>query len=144
MRRPWSGGAFVSRLGSRLASVLALLFLMAGLAAGAAASGGESRGVPPEDIYQPRDLVPVDSATPLRVGDVAPDFDLPGIVPGSEPGIDGGRVRLSDYRGRKNVLVSFVPAAWTPVCSDQWPGYNLARELFEAHDTVVLGVSVDN
>ncbi|MGE4554398.1 MAG: redoxin domain-containing protein, partial [Desulfovibrionaceae bacterium] len=42
------------------------------------------------------------------------------------------------------VLVSFVPAAWTPVCSDQWPGYNLARELFEAHDTVVLGVSVDN
>ena len=41
-------------------------------------------------------------------------------------------------------MISFIPAAWTPVCSDQWPGYNLARPLFEAHNTIVLGISVDN
>jgi len=51
---------------------------------------------------------------------------------------------LSDYRGKQNVLLSFVPAAWTPVCSKQWPGYNIAKELFEAHHTVLLGISVDN
>jgi peroxiredoxin (alkyl hydroperoxide reductase subunit C) len=30
------------------------------------------------------------------------------------------------------------------VCSDQWPGYNIARDLFEAYDAVLLGISVDN
>lgn len=39
-------------------------------------------------------------------------------------------------------MLTFIPAAWTPVCSDQWPGYNIARELFK--DTIVLGISVDN
>jgi alkyl hydroperoxide reductase subunit AhpC len=42
------------------------------------------------------------------------------------------------------VVLSFVPAAWTPVCSDQWPGYNLARDLFEKNDAVLLGITVDN
>ena len=37
-----------------------------------------------------------------------------------------------------------VPAAWTPVCSDQWPGYNIVQELFEENDAVLLGISVDN
>jgi peroxiredoxin (alkyl hydroperoxide reductase subunit C) len=53
-------------------------------------------------------------------------------------------VSLTDYRGKKNVVLSFVPAAWTPVCSDQWPGYNVVQELFEENDAVLLGISVDN
>ena len=48
------------------------------------------------------------------------------------------------YRGKKTVVISFVPAAWTPVCSDQWPGYNMARSLFESNDAVLLGITVDN
>lgn len=87
-------------------------------------------------LYQPGDLKPLDSQTHLKVGDEAPDFLLPSI--------SGERVSLSSYRGRQHVMLSFIPAAWTPVCSDQWPGYCLAEDLFKMHDTVLLGISVDN
>jgi peroxiredoxin len=53
-------------------------------------------------------------------------------------------IRLSQFRGQKNVVLSFVPAAWTPVCSGQWPGYNLVKDLFNVNDTVMLGITVDN
>ena len=42
------------------------------------------------------------------------------------------------------MVISFVPAAWTPVCSDQWPGYNIAKDVFDSHDAVLLGITVDN
>lgn len=87
-------------------------------------------------IFDPGQLKPRDSRLRVHAGDRAPDFELVAI--------DGSRVKLSDYRGRRNVVISFIPAAWTPVCSDQWPGYNLARPLFESHNTVLLGISVDN
>jgi peroxiredoxin len=43
----------------------------------------------------------------LKVGQPAPDFSLKS----HEEQI----VRLSDYRGKKNVVVAFFPLAWTPV-----------------------------
>lgn len=43
----------------------------------------------------------------LKVGDLAPDFDLYDST--------GAKVRLSDYLGQKNVVLAFYPAAWTPV-----------------------------
>jgi peroxiredoxin (alkyl hydroperoxide reductase subunit C) len=89
-----------------------------------------------DNIYNPGILKPTDSKTELKVGDAAPDFDLPAV--------SGGRVRLSDYRGKRNVVLSFIPAAWTPVCSDQWPGYNIVKELFEDNNSVLIGISVDN
>jgi len=58
--------------------------------------------------------------------------------------VRGGEVTLSQYRGKKNVVISFVPAAWTPVCSDQWPGYNIAQEFFEQSNAILLGITVDN
>jgi peroxiredoxin (alkyl hydroperoxide reductase subunit C) len=87
-------------------------------------------------IYNPGVLRPIDSTLKVKVGQAAPDFTLPSIT--------GEKVRLSHYRGKKNVVLSFVPAAFTPVCSDQWPGYNMARRLFEGHDAVLLGITVDN
>jgi peroxiredoxin len=87
-------------------------------------------------IFNPGHLKPRDSQLKVHVGDRAPDFNLVAI--------DGSPVKLSDFRGRRNVVISFIPAAWTPVCSDQWPGYNLARPLFESHNAVLLGISVDN
>lgn len=89
-----------------------------------------------KNIYDVGRLKPVDSAVKVKVGDPAPDFTLPSVA--------GGNVTLGDFRGKKNVVLSFVPAAWTPVCSDQWPGYNLARKIFESRDAVLLGISVDN
>ena len=45
----------------------------------------------------------------LKVGDIAPDFDLPAIEDGRQT-----RVRLSDFRGQKHVVVTFHPLNWTP------------------------------
>lgn len=87
-------------------------------------------------IYHPHGLKPVDSVLKVAVGDPAPDFELPALA--------GGTVRLSDFKGRKNVVLSFVPAAWTPVCSDQWPGYNAALDLFKEYDAELIGISADN
>lgn len=89
-----------------------------------------------ELIFNPGQLKPVDSELKVKVGDPAPDFTLPSI--------QGKKITLSQYRGRKNVVISFVPAAWTPVCSDQWPGYVFAKELFEEEDAVILGITADN
>ena len=88
------------------------------------------------NIYHPGDLKPIDSILKVKVGDKAPDFTLPAI--------SGEKVTLSQYLGKKNVVLSFVPAAWTPVCSDQWPGYNIVKGLFDEHDATLLGITVDN
>lgn len=45
----------------------------------------------------------------LKVGDLAPDFELPAVV-----GERQITVRLGDYRGKQNVVVTFHPLDWTP------------------------------
>jgi len=87
-------------------------------------------------LYDPGHLKPVDSERTVTVGDPAPPFSLPSVR--------GEIISLKRYLGRRNVILSFVPAAWTPVCSDQWPGYNITRDLFEQYDAIVLGITVDN
>ncbi len=89
-----------------------------------------------QNIFNPGELKPTDSSLKVAVGDTAPDFTLPSI--------HHGLITLSSYRGEKNVVISFVPAAWTPVCSDQWPGYNIVKDLFDQYDAVLLGITVDN
>jgi peroxiredoxin (alkyl hydroperoxide reductase subunit C) len=89
-----------------------------------------------ENIYNPGPLKPIDSTLKVKVGDPAPEFTLPSL--------SGERVSLKQFQGKKNVVISFAPAAWTPVCSDQWPGYNIAKGLFDAQDAVLLGITVDN
>ena len=89
-----------------------------------------------ENIYPVEKLKPTDSVLKVKVGERAPDFTLPAVR--------GGKVTLSQYRGKKNVVISFVPAAWTPVCSDQWPGYNIAKDFFDESDAILLGITVDN
>jgi peroxiredoxin len=102
---------------------------------GVTAAYGQSGGFT-EFIYPVEKLKPTDSVPKLKVGDVAPNFTLPSVA--------GGATSLSQYAGKKIVVISFVPAAWTPVCSAQWPGYNIAKELFDKHNAVLLGITVDN
>jgi peroxiredoxin (alkyl hydroperoxide reductase subunit C) len=89
-----------------------------------------------QNIYPVGTLKPVDSKLKVKVGDKAPDFTLPSLR--------GDKMSLHEYRGKKNVVISFVPAAWTPVCSDQWPGYNIVKDLFDKYDAILLGITVDN
>ena len=70
-----------------------------------------------DQIYNPGPLKPIDSRLKVRVGQPAPDFDLPGI--------HRRRIRLSEFRGRKIVVISFVPAAWTPLSSAHGPATTL-------------------
>lgn len=51
----------------------------------------------------------------LEVGDEAPDFELMATGDTAGKGDTKRKIRLSDYRGKKNVVVAFYPAAYTPV-----------------------------
>ncbi|MGB8885823.1 MAG: redoxin domain-containing protein [Candidatus Korobacteraceae bacterium] len=75
----------------------------------------------------------------LKVGDEVPDFELPAVV-----GSIKSQVKLSDYRGKKNVVLAFYPADWTPVCASQLPGLNADLERFAGYDAEVVGISVDS
>jgi len=88
------------------------------------------------NVYNPGLLRPVDSVLKVKMGQKAPDFTLTSTT--------GEKVSLSQFQGKKNVVLSFVPAAWTPVCSDQWPGYNMVKDIFDDHDAILLGITVDN
>ena len=51
----------------------------------------------------------------LEVGDEAPDFELPATGDTAGKGDPPKRIRLSDYRGKRNVVLAFYPAAFTRV-----------------------------
>ena len=71
----------------------------------------------------------------LKPGDDAPDFELRSHR--------GGTVKLSSFRGKKNVVIAFHPLAFTPVCANQMSGYESELSRFEAADAAVLGISID-
>ncbi len=71
----------------------------------------------------------------VRTGDAAPEFDL--AVSGSE------RVRLSDFRGRSNVLLVFHPFAFTPVCEDEARDLQENLPSFRDAGTEIVFVSCD-
>lgn len=73
--------------------------------------------------------------TGLSDGDAAPDFTLP---------TDEGKVSLSDYRGKKNVLVYFYPKDDTPGCTKQACAARDNAKEFAAANTVVIGISKDS
>lgn len=45
----------------------------------------------------------------LKIGDVAPDFELPAVT-----GAERHRFKLSDFRGKKNVVLAFYALDWSP------------------------------
>ena len=71
----------------------------------------------------------------LKVGDEAPDFELPSKPRGEEP------FKLSDHRG-STVVINFVPAAFSPTCSNQLP--IIEEKLVGLADTVTVAISTDN
>ncbi len=78
----------------------------------------------------------------LRVGDEAPDFDVP-LPDGTRyqlTDLEGNPVRLEDLRG-KAVWLNFF-ASWCPPCQEELPHLRAVAERHEAAGLVVLGVSV--
>lgn len=76
----------------------------------------------------------------VKVGDAAPDFAMP------KPDRKGGStetVKLSELKGKKNVLLAFYPKAFTGGCTKQLCGYRDDFDKFKTADVEVVAVSTD-
>lgn len=51
----------------------------------------------------------------ISVGEPAPDFELTATGDTAGKGQARKKIKLSDYKGKKNVVLAFYPAAFTPV-----------------------------
>jgi mycoredoxin-dependent peroxiredoxin len=85
----------------------------------------------------------------VKVGDPAPDFDLAYFAPVGDPAAqppkyEQKRVKLSDFKGKQNVVVAFFPAAFSPGCTSEMKQYQTAHGTFTDANTTILGVSVDS
>jgi len=74
------------------------------------------------------------SPRPLRIGEVAPDFQARTTM---------GELRLSDYRGRWVLLFSH-PGDFTPVCTSEFVALSRAADRFEALNCALVAISVDS
>ncbi|MDX3639565.1 peroxiredoxin [Streptomyces sp. MB09-02B] len=72
----------------------------------------------------------------IQVGDKAPDFELKDN--------HGATVRLSDFRGEKNVVVLFYPFAFTGVCTGELCELRDNLPKFVNDDVQLLAVSNDS
>jgi peroxiredoxin Q/BCP len=71
----------------------------------------------------------------VGVGDQAPDFTLPDRT--------GKTVRLSEFRGRKAVILYFYPKDDTPGCTKESCAFRDSYEAFQEAGAEVVGVSSD-
>ena len=75
----------------------------------------------------------------IKVGDKAPDFTLVTKT------ADGPQlVKLSDLVGKSNIVLLFVPMAFTGVCTAELCDISNGISEFESLDAKVLGISGDN
>lgn len=72
----------------------------------------------------------------IAVGQTAPDFSLKDQY--------DKEVKLSDFSGKKNVVLVFYPLDWSPVCTNEHACLVNDMKRFETLDAAVLGVSVDS
>jgi mycoredoxin-dependent peroxiredoxin len=72
----------------------------------------------------------------ISVGQTAPDFTLPNQ--------DKKEVKLSDFAGKRNVVLLWYPLDWSPVCTNEHACFVNDMKKFETLDAEVLGVSVDS
>ena len=72
----------------------------------------------------------------INVGDIAPDFELEDQK--------GKKVRLSQYKGKKNVLLAFFPFAFSPVCTNELGELKEKEDVVLKLDTQILASSVDS
>jgi peroxiredoxin len=71
----------------------------------------------------------------IEVGQQAPDFDLPDQ--------NRNRVKLSDFRGKENVVLVFYPFSFTGVCTGELCELRDNLSSYETASAQVLAVSCD-
>ena len=74
----------------------------------------------------------------LSVGDAAPDFELT-IDP-----VTREKFKLSDHKGKNAVIINFVPAAFSPVCSNQLPLIEQKQAEFAKQGAIPVAISTDH
>jgi len=72
----------------------------------------------------------------IAVGQTAPDFTLLNQ--------EKKEVKLSDFAGKKNVVLVWYPLDWSPTCTSEHVCFVNDMKAFETLDAEVLGVSVDS
>lgn len=72
----------------------------------------------------------------ISLGQTAPDFTLPNQ--------DKKEVKLSDFTGKRNVVLMWYPLDWSPICTSEHACFVNDMKEFETLDAEVLGVSVDS
>jgi peroxiredoxin len=81
----------------------------------------------------------------VKVGQEAPDFTANYLAP---PDANGRRqrkeVKLSEFKGQKNVVLAFFPAAFSSGCTNEMSKYQETVGQFNVNNTVILGISVDS
>ena len=73
---------------------------------------------------------------PATIGAPAPEFTLKDQ--------DQKEVKLSDYKGKKRVVIVFYPLDWSPTCTKEHACLVSDAKQFEQLDAQVLGLSVDS
>jgi mycoredoxin-dependent peroxiredoxin len=79
----------------------------------------------------------------IQAGVAAPDFELASSELGDD-GKPGKKIKLSDYRGKKNVVLAFYPLDFSPVCSKEHACFKDDISTLEGVGAQVLGISVDS
>ncbi len=72
----------------------------------------------------------------LIIGDQAPDFELPNQ--------NGEPIRLSEYRGKKSVVVVFYPMSFTGICTGELCELRDNIAAFDSEKVELLAISVDS
>ncbi len=72
-----------------------------------------------------------------KVGDLAPDFQIPGPQRGAPPS------NLKDFQGKKKVLLMFFPGAFTPGCTTEFTEAGQSFDKFAAMNIEMIGISAD-
>lgn len=79
----------------------------------------------------------------VKVGQAAPDFTA-SYLKRENGKFSFPQVKLSDFKGQKNVVLAFFPAAFSPGCTGEMAKYQEQSGQFNTNNTVILGMSVDS